>query len=234
MKRQDLTISTVGVAAETQSPVPQVKPQYVETKVHGRDETGLTVIDDSGEGTFFPDDDLETNVPKVHFGKVRVRSSSSHTAEMSTPLDALYPQWQEGRADAGIAIRLVSQALKDLQKAIESACSSSAEVLNYFVLAETQLFQALEKSRFNKAFEIVVSFCAWSIRGAELSTRESPPVQGMCAALRELQDRPFLNVERATTLVLDLERQGWSGESPVSRAFQSGLSTDDAPEGRLL
>ena len=233
MTKQDVAKPTVSVSEETQSPVAQVQPQYIETSVYGRDETGLTVIADNGKGTFFPDSG--TIVPKTPIGKVRVRSPSSVTNEMPIPLDALYPQWQEGRADAGIAIRLVSQALRDLQKAVESACGSSAEMLNYFVLAETQLFQATEKSRFNKAFEIVVSFCAWGIRGAELSTQEPPSIQGMCAALREIQDRPFLNIERATTIILDLERQGWSGESPISRAFQDGLSAfDNTQEDRLL
>lgn len=232
MTKQDVTVPSESFSVDTQAPIAQAKSQYVETSVYGRDETGVTVIRDDGKGTFFPD--IGTTPPKARPSGATGQSSGSVANELSMPLDALYPQWQEGKADAGIAIRLVSSALGDLQKAVESGCSSDSELLNVFVLAETQLFHALEKSRFNKAFEIVVSFCAWALRNAELSTQEPPSLQGMCAVLRELQDRPFLNVERATSLILDIERQGWSGESPISRAFQDGLSAfDDMQQGRL-
>lgn len=127
---------------------------------------------------------------------------------------------------------MISKAADDLQKAIESPCNGELEILNYLVLAETQLFQALNKPSFNKALETVVSFSAWGLRNIDLSANTPPSLQGMCSVLREIQEHPFLTMDRATKLTLDLEDQGWSDESEISHAFEAGLSAfDKAQDG---
>lgn len=195
---------------------------YYETIVHGRKETGLTVIDRTGHGTFFPDD--ETALPERGYGNASQRKiRADHQEEQSLSLEALYPQWVEGQAETGVAVRIVSNALNDLERLLEP-CTTETESLNYLVLAETQLFQALPKARFNRAFEIVVSFCAWSVRNIEFGLPQALPLQALCSALRELSEKPFLSIDRSAILLTNLEKQGWSGESPVSRSFEEGLA----------
>jgi len=79
---------------------------------------------------------------------------------------------------------------------------------------------------FNKAFEISLTFCAWSLRNAENDPANIPSLQGMCVALRELEGKPFVGIDRATQIVIELEEQGWSGDSPVSMAFENALNTE--------
>lgn len=206
----DLTVnSTVGSMARTGS--------YIETEVYGRKETGITVVDDAGYGTFFPDQTALPDVEKYQ------RRASFENQDSSPTLDALYPQWAEERGEAAVAVRLVSKALNDLERLLES-CTSDIEALNYAVLAETQLFQALPKARFNRAFEIVVSFGAWGIRNSEFGLLEEElKIRTLCNVLRELSEKPFLSIGRASELIAALEQCGWSGESPVSQAFDEGL-----------
>lgn len=200
---------------------PKLNPRYFDTRVYGRNETGITVLDEGGRGTFFPDE--ETTLPEPGFGNSSKQKTGADYQEKSPALEALYPQWTEGQGEIGIAVRLVSNALSDLERLLEP-CTNETESLNYFVLAETQLFQALSKARFNKAFEIVVSFCAWGVRNMELGLPEAIPLQRLCSALRELSEQPFLSINRAASLIAILEKQGWRGESPVSRSFEEGLS----------
>lgn len=206
---------------------------YYVTTVHGRKETGLTVVDRTGQGTFFPDD--ETALPErgyVNASQSKIRDD--HQEKESLSLEALYPQWEDGQAEIGIAVRKVSNAFNDLEKLLEP-CTTDTESLNYIILAETQLFQALPKARFNRAFEIVVSFCAWSVRNIEFSLPHGLPLQALCSALRELSENPFLSIDRSAILITNLEKLGWSGESPVSRSFEEGLAAIfDEEQAELL
>ena len=221
MKNLELNDPTADLSDETQLPEAQSNRLiYVETTVHGRDETGLTIVGRSGKGEFFPD---QTAVPPLYRSK-QVQQGDPNFTSRNITTNSLYPHWESGTADAGIAIHLVSQALEDLNSAAESPQRNETDIMNYIVLAETQLFQALEKARFNKAFEIVVRFCAWAVRNAQFGMSESPPIQGVCAALRELQEQPFLSIDRATTLISELQKQGWADTSTITNAFQQGLS----------
>ncbi|HUX90720.1 MAG TPA: hypothetical protein VMV48_08530 [Gallionellaceae bacterium] len=207
------------------------KPYQVDTRVLGSNETGITCIDEEGRGLFIPDV-TEIPIPPKSKDVIDLPGSKSVGNKSSVSISELYPHWQENKVDTSIVIRLISKASDDLQIAVESSCSSELEIINYLVLAETQLFQALNRARFNKALETVISFCAWGLRNVDLSAKNSPSLQGMNSVLRELQDHPFITMDRATKLIMDLEEQGWSDESEISHAFDVGLSGfDQAQDG---
>jgi hypothetical protein len=192
---------------------------YIETIDAADETTGLTIVDQSGRGVFIRDEG--TKVPP----RIGTAASPPHHAEQRiTSIKALYPHWEDTQADAGIATRLVSLALRDLEAAADLSSDSGPEFFNHLVLAEGSLFQAVDKSRFNKAFEIVVHFCAWGLRNGALENPRTLSIQGMCSALREVQDSPFLLIDRAATIVTGLEKQGWNGESTVSRLFKQALA----------
>jgi hypothetical protein len=52
----------------------------------------------------------------------------------------------------------------------------------------------------------------------------------MISVLRELQESPFIQINRATELVTGLEMQGWNGESKVGKLFAQGLATSRRQE----
>jgi hypothetical protein len=208
-------------AATTQLPK-KIKPgEYIETEVHGSRETGVTIVNESGRGTFFPDDETKISSQTTK-SKVFI-SFPYNKNEKAITLDALYPQWKETETETVKAISLVKKSFTELQNVVENPCISPAEVLNVLLIAETLLFQALENSKFNKAFELVVSFCAWALKNIELK-ENSPSFQGMCVALREIQEKPFIKLDRATRIIIELEKHGWSDESELSIAFNSGLN----------
>jgi hypothetical protein len=208
----------------TRPPIGELAPVYIETTVAGDRATGITVVDEKGKGTFFPD---ETGV------KLSDKASSARTNEplrATAPVHALYPHWEEGKSTAGLAIGSVSLAMKDLEAAAEISEDSNPQFLTLFQLAETDLFRALTQARFNKSFELVVYFCAWALRNAAFSDSRTLSLQGMISVLRELQESPFIQINRATELVTGLEMQGWNGESKVGKLFAQGLATSRRQE----
>lgn len=206
----------------------RLQPLYIPTTVSGRDETGVTILGEDGTGTFFPDSGTLSNVVPLKTGR-SLSESQTNAAALSSyriSVESLYPQWEESSEGPGEAIRLLRDATNELQSACDSLCSSELEILNSLVIADGLLFQAIKYSSFNKSFEIALNFCAWAIRNAQGADRERPPLQGMCAALHELQDKPFIDANRVTDLVINLEDQGWDGSSPVSVAFEMALADD--------
>lgn len=195
-----------------------------DTRVAGRDETGLTVIEPTGKAVFIPESPTSATegAPPVAPSDLRLATD--------VPITALYPHWQEGQADAGVALRGISQAIADLDRAIDLSGDNNPQFLNLLVLAEAQLFKALPKTRFNKALELVVRFSAWALRNAELSDPQTLSLEAMCAVLRELEEQPFLDIRRATNLLTQLEKRGWSGVSPISKLLEEGLSAFDGAE----
>lgn len=205
------------------------QPYQIATKVLGSDETGITVVDEEGQGLFIPDT-MGTQLPN-YSGEAQGILISSINNVTDVSIRDLYPHWEESKTDTGVAIRLLSKATDDLQQAIESHCNSGIEILNYLVFAETQLFQALGKSGFSKPLETVVSFCAWGLRNIDLSSSAPPSLSGLTSALKEIQENPFIDMNRATRLIMDLEDQGWSDESPISHAFEAGMEAYKSQDG---
>jgi hypothetical protein len=206
-----------------------LKARFIDTRVSGSDETGVTVVDPSGKGTFFPD----SGTPTLEFDETNFSANNEflNEAESLAPLEALYPHWSENETDIGLAVHLLSKALADLQALAETSCASPAEVLNYLVLAEANLFAAADRSKSNKPLEIGVRFCAWAVRNQEATSGELPSIQGICSAIREFQEHPFLAISRVIDITGDLEKLGWSGDSDVSAAFDLGLSIEGEPIG---
>lgn len=220
MKTSTTTKSSSEKRADTD--LGNIQPgTFVRTRVAGTGEAGTTLIENARSAVFFPTDTTRVAVRGDSLAEDRISDNNA------VGVSDLYPHWEEGRTDAGIAVRFVSLAVKDLQQAIEMSDDMSPEFLNHMVLAETSLFQTLSKAHFNKAFASVIDFCAWGIRNAAFESPNKPSLEGLCSALRELQEQPFVDMNRATDIVLELENQGWSGESPISQAFREGMPLAD-------
>lgn len=209
-------------APGTLEPQPQPVPagSWIKTRKANSDETGYTVVDDKGEGLF---------ITQPSGGNVDGPSAvpaARNQSEARVSVSDLYPHWQDSESEAGMTLLMLKRAVDDLQAAIETGAKSRIELLNAMALVEGTLFRALEYSKFSEPLESVVSFCAWALRNSGLSDPHSSSLQGMSAVLRELQEQPFLNINRATELIVRLESQGWSGESPISFAFQEGLAME--------
>ena len=188
------------------------------------DETGLTIIGDDGLGVYFPDNPTNTNILPLKGGSL-LKGVAARSAP-TVSIEKLYPHWGGEDQGPGQAVRSVRIASTELHQTMESICCSELELTSALVLADSQLFKALKFAGFNKALELVLYFCAWALRNGENEIDRLPQLQGICSVLNELEGNPFLSIDRATQIILDLEEQGWSGESPISRAFENSLNFD--------
>ncbi len=199
-------------------------PPVIKTKVALSDVTGLTLlstIDGETTGTFFPNKaTTESDLAGA--------AAAATDKRFSTPVEALYPHWQDANAGVGLAIYHLGSVIKSLEAAMDSIDDANAEALNHIVHAEAGLFRVSGKADFHKPFEVLANFCAWAIRSSGIETpRNSATLASMCSAVRELKEHPFLGLPRAADIIIELKRQGWKERSPIAALFLQGVNSND-------
>lgn len=200
-----------------------------ETKVHGRDETGLTILGKNGRADFYPDEPQRPRVEEF----APPHSNLAPSGETSD-IFSLYPHWGDASVIAGKSIRSVRSALDVLLEHSGSQCASDMESVNALLLVEAHLFEAAEAAFDNRPLELLLHFCAWAVVNAQQTPTERSAWNGLAANLKECCEHPFMATERAYAMIQRLSQMGWNGESEASMAFAAALElSDDAGEPRV-
>ena len=187
---------------------------FFKTRIANSNETGFTIIEDEENAVFFRSDSSAIT------GDTEVIDKPP---ERHAPVTRLYPHWEDDSTETGLALKLLQDVSRRLDAAAEAGVDEPGS-LNHIVRAEGMLFQALKSSRFHRPFEMAISFCAWALRNVGGNGKGIPSLQGMTSALRNLEEQPLLSLSQASTLIRNLEKQGWSGQSPIEIAFRLGLA----------
>lgn len=166
---------------------------------------------------------------------VRREVASASESGSNASIGDLFPHWNDTNVDAAAVIFRLRQAHSDVEKMVLLAPDIGIELAHLKALAESALFESLQRAGFNPALYSAISSSAWALRNADIDQCSGARLTVLASVLLELRESPYLDFSRAADLVEDLKGAGWNVEAPAARAFRAALELDqeDAEDFRL-